>query len=84
MRRPRPLAGAGGPGARISLGGGKSSLRIRPPAPAVQRLRESPRPQRVFHLLHRRDEQVTAFFLVELIDHLGGDATAMLAAGGGQ
>ena len=75
--RPRPSAGAGRPGTRISLGGGKSSPRIRPPAPAVQRLRESPR-------LHRCDEQVTTFCIVELIDHSGGDVTAILVAGGGQ
>ena len=68
MRRPRSSAGAGGPGAGITFGNGRSSPRIRPPAPAVQHLLRSPHLQRAFCRLHACGPQPCAMFLAELLD----------------
>ena len=82
MLRPRSTGGRLTTGARKTLGGG-SAKRIRQLGPTVHLLLAEPRVRRVFHEL-RCDEQATAFCVCELIDHLGAEATAMLAAGGGQ
>lgn len=71
MRSPRSPAGASGPGAQISFGNRRSSSRIGPLAPAVQRLRSSVRLQHAFRQLYACGPQPVAMFIAELLDEHG-------------
>jgi hypothetical protein len=77
MQRPQ-TPGAGDMGAvRFAFGSDRTTHPLRPPAPAVQRLRRSMPLQQAFRRLHRCGEQPCAMFVAELLDAIGADPTAI-------
>ena len=75
MLHPRPSAGADGRGAQTSLGGGAPL--ITPAAPAVQRLRQSPRLHIAFRRLHRCGPQPCAMFIAKMLGAIGADPASL-------